>query len=58
LQHVIAYSGIVLVYLVVPLAILGVWLWYVADKTLEKWREAKQEVAQENNQLVEIIRND
>jgi len=58
LQHVIAYSGIVLAYLVVPLLILGVWLWYVADKTCEKWQEAQQEVAQENNQLVEIIRND
>ena len=58
LQHVIAYSGIVLVYLVVPLLILGVWLWYVADKTREKWRKAEQEVAQENQHLVKVIRND
>jgi uncharacterized membrane-anchored protein len=58
LQHVIAYGGIVLVYLVVPLLILGVWFWYVADKTREKWQEAQQEVAQENDQLIEVIRND
>jgi len=58
LQHVIAYSGIVLAYLVVPLAIIGVWLWYVVDKTLEKWQEARDEVAQENGELIEVIRND
>jgi len=58
LQHVIAYAGILFVYLVVPLLILGVWLWYVVDKTLEKWREAQQEVAQENQQLIKAIHND
>jgi len=58
LQHVIAYAGILFVYLVVPLAILGVWLWYVADKTLDKWREAQQEAAQENGQLIKAIHND
>jgi uncharacterized SAM-binding protein YcdF (DUF218 family) len=55
---VIAYAGILFVYLVVPLLILGVWLWYVVDKTLEKWREAQQEVAQENQQLIKAIHND
>jgi len=58
LQHVIAYSGILFVYLVVPLLILGVWLWYVVDITCEKWREAQQEVAQENRQLMKAIHND
>jgi len=58
LQHVIAYVGILFVYLVVPLLILGVWLWYVVDKTLETWREAQQEVAQENQQLIKAIHND
>jgi hypothetical protein len=58
LQHVIAYSGIVLVYLIVPLLILGVWLWYVADKILEKWQEAKLEVAEENQYIIKVIRND
>ena len=58
LQHVIAYSGIVLVYLVMPLLMLGVWLWYVADKTREKWQEAKREIGKENGELIEVIRND
>lgn len=58
LQHVIAYAGILFVYIVVPLLILGVWLWYVVDKTCDKWREAQQEVAQENRQLMREIHND
>lgn len=58
LQHVIAYAGILFVYIVVPLLILGVWLWYVVDKTREKWQEAQQEVAQENKRLLGAIHND
>jgi ABC-type multidrug transport system fused ATPase/permease subunit len=57
LQHVIAYAGILFVYLVVPLLILGVWLWYVVDKIYEKWQEAREEVAYERQQLMETLHN-
>ena len=56
--HVIAYTGIVLVYLAVPLAIVGVLLWYVVDKAREKWQEARNEVAGENQELIMAIDND
>ena len=58
LAHVIAYAGILIVYLGVPLLIIGVALWYVADKIHEKWQEAREEVAQENGQLIRAIHND
>lgn len=58
LQHVIAYVGIVFVYIVVPLLIIGVALWYFIDKIYEKWQEAREEVAQENGQLIKAIHND
>lgn len=58
LVHVIAYVGIVFVYIVFPLLIIGVVLWCVADKIHEKWQEARKEVAQENRQLIRTIHND
>ena len=56
--HVIAYVGIVFVYIVFPLLIIGVAGWYVVDKTYNKWQEAKQEVAHERRQLIETLHND
>ena len=58
LGHVIAYVGIAFVYIVFPLLIIGVALWYVVDKIYEKWQEAREEVAQENGQLIRAIHND
>lgn len=58
LQHVIAHAGIVFVYIVFPLLIIGVALWYVVDKIYEKWQDAQNEVTQENEQLVKAIHND
>lgn len=58
LAHVIAYVGIAFVYIVFPLLIIGVALWYVVDKIYEKWQDAQEEVAQENGELIEVIRND
>jgi putative Mn2+ efflux pump MntP len=58
LGHVIAYVGIAFVYIVFPLLIIGVALWYVVDKIYEKWQEAREEVEQENGQLIRAIHND
>jgi len=56
LGHVIAYVGIAFVYIVFPLLIIGVALWYVVDKIHEKWQDAREEVAQENETLVEVLK--
>jgi len=50
--------GIAFVYIVFPLLIIGVALWYVVDKIYEKWQEAREEVAQENGELIRAIHND
>lgn len=56
--HVIAYVGIALVYIVFPLLIIGVALWYVVDKIHEKWQDAREEIAHERQQLMETLHND
>ena len=58
LGHVIAYVGILIVYLGVPLLIVGASIFAFGIYICNKWREAKLEVAQENGELIEVIRND
>jgi len=58
LGHVIAYVGILIVYLGVPLLIVGASIVAFGIYICDKWQEAKQEVTQENGELIEVIRND
>lgn len=58
LAHVIAYVGILFAYLLVPTLIAGGLIFAFGLYMSDKWREAKSEVAQENGELIEVIRND
>ena len=56
--HVIAYVGILFVYVAVPLTIAGALIFAFGITICDKWQEAKLEVAKENGELIEVIRND
>lgn len=58
LGHVIAYTGILIVYLGVPLLLVGALIVYFGTKICDKWLESKREIEQENTQLIKAIDND